>query len=48
MLNYIWLGLVVAAVVIGGFKGSLELVSKAAFERAEYSIVQLALPKAWV
>src|SRR6185436_3923388 len=48
MLNYIWLGLVVAAVLIGAGNGSLEEVSKAAFERAEYSVMKLALPLAGI
>ena len=48
MLNYIWLGLVVAAVLIGAGNGSLEAVSKAAFERAEYSVMSLALPLAGI
>jgi spore maturation protein SpmA len=48
MLNYIWLGLVVAAVLIGGYNGTLELVGKAAFERAEYAVMNLALPLAGV
>jgi len=48
MLNYIWLGLVVAAVLIGAGNGSLDEVSKAAFERAEYSVMKLALPLAGI
>jgi spore maturation protein SpmA len=48
MLNYIWIGLVVLAVLIGGWNGSLEEVSKAAFERAEFSVMKLALPLAGI
>ena len=48
MLNYIWLGLVVAAVLIGAANDSLEAVTKAAFERAEYAVMKLALPLAGV
>jgi len=48
MLNYIWLGLVVAAVVIGAATNNLEAVGKAAFERAEYSVMKLALPLAGI
>ena len=48
MLNYIWLGLVVAAVLIGVWNDTLEAVSKAAFERAEYAVMKLALPLAGV
>ncbi len=34
MLNYIWLGLVVAAVLLGGLNGRLDEVTKGAFEMA--------------
>ncbi len=48
MLNYIWLGLMVAAVVIGAMHDTLDAVGKAAFERAEFAVMQLALPLAGV
>ncbi len=48
MLNYIWLGLMVAAVLIGAMNDSLDAVGKAAFERAEYAVMKLALPLAGV
>ncbi len=48
MLNYIWLGLMVAAVLIGAANDSLDAVTKAAFERAEYAVMKLALPLAGV
>lgn len=48
MLNYIWIGLVVLAVLIGGWHGKLEAVTNAAFERAEFSIMKLALPLAGI
>jgi spore maturation protein SpmA len=48
MLNYIWLSLVVAAVLIGAWNDTLEAVSKAAFERAEYAVMKLALPLAGI
>lgn len=48
MLNYIWLGLVVAAVLIGARNDTLAAVSTAAFERAEYAVMKLALPLAGV
>ena len=48
MLNYIWLGLVVAAVLIGAWNDTLEAVTKAAFERAEYAVMKLALPLAGI
>ena len=48
MLNYIWLGLMVAAVLIGAMNDSLDAVGKAAFERAEYAVMKLALPLAGI
>jgi len=48
MLNYIWLGLIVAAVLIGAINGSLESVSKEAFERVEFAVMKLALPLAGI
>jgi spore maturation protein SpmA len=48
MLNYIWLGLVLLAVLIGGVAGNLEAVTKEAIDRASYAIVSLALPLAGV
>jgi len=48
MLNYIWLGLMVAAVLIGAANDALDAVGKAAFERAEYAVMKLALPLAGV
>lgn len=48
MLNYIWLGLIVAAVLIGGYNGALEAVSKEAFDRAEFAVMKLALPLAGI
>jgi spore maturation protein SpmA len=48
MLNYIWLGLVAAAVLIGAWNDTLEAVTKSAFERAEYAVMKLALPLAGI
>lgn len=48
MLNYIWLGLMVGAVLIGAANDTLDAVGKAAFERAEYAVMKLALPLAGV
>lgn len=48
MLNYIWLALVVCAVVMGGFKGQLQEVSNAAFEACKTSVMGIALPLAGV
>lgn len=44
MLNWIWLGLVLAAVVLGGFNGQLDAVTKAAFESCVTAVMKIALP----
>lgn len=44
MLNYIWLGLVLLAVVLGGIAGALDKVTAAAFKACETSVMSLALP----
>lgn len=44
MLNYIWLGLIVLAVVIGGVNGHLKDVADQCFENAEYAVMRTALP----
>jgi spore maturation protein SpmA len=44
MLNYIWLGLVVLAVVIGGCTDHLKAVADTSFEMAEYAVMKTALP----
>ncbi len=38
MLNYIWLGLVIVAVVLGGINGKIENVTKAAIDSAGTSV----------
>jgi spore maturation protein A len=38
MLNYIWLGLVILAVVLGGINGKIESVTKAAIDAAGNSV----------
>jgi len=48
MLNYVWLGLILAAVIIGGIHGSLDAVSKEAFDRVEFAVMKLALPLAGI
>ena len=48
MLNYIWLGLVVLAVLMGGFSGHLLEVSNAAFEACKAAVMNIALPLAGV
>jgi spore maturation protein SpmA len=44
MLNYIWLGLILCAVVLGGANGHLPEVTKAAFDMAETAVMKVALP----
>ena len=51
MLNYIWLGLMVAAVLIGGYHnltgastGTLKEVTEKGFEMAETAVTKIALP----
>ena len=44
MLNYIWLGLILIAVTLGGLTGSLEQVTAAAFKACETAVISLALP----
>jgi len=48
MLNYIWLALILFAVLVGGWQGRLEAVGKEAIERATYAVVNLALPLAGI
>lgn len=48
MLNYIWLGLAVLAVLLGGFSGQLQAVTNAAFEACKTAVMTLALPLAGV
>src|ERR1051326_6710639 len=38
MLNYIWLGLVIVAVVLGGINGKIENVTKSAIDSATNSV----------
>jgi spore maturation protein SpmA len=44
MLNYIWLGLILAAVLIGGYNGLMQEVTTAAFDSARTAVMSLALP----
>jgi spore maturation protein SpmA len=44
MLNYIWLGLVLAAVVLGGVNDRLKEVTDAAFDAAKTAVMTIALP----
>jgi spore maturation protein SpmA len=44
MLNYIWLGLVLAAVIIGGYYDRLKEVADRSFEMANFAVLNTALP----
>ena len=44
MLNYIWLGLVLAAVVRGGLSDRLKEVTDASFNAAKTAVLEIALP----
>lgn len=44
MLNYIWLGLVLCAVLLGGATGHLPDVTRGAFDMAEKAVMDIALP----
>jgi len=44
MLNYIWLGMVVLAVVIGGCTDNLKAVADKSFEMAEFAVMKTSLP----
>jgi spore maturation protein SpmA len=44
MLNYIWLGLMVLAVIIGGCTDNLQALADQSFEMAEFAVMKTALP----
>src|SRR3979411_2262791 len=44
MLNYIWLGLIVLAVIIGGCTDHLKEVAAKSFAMAEFAVMKTALP----
>ncbi|MEO5803633.1 MAG: nucleoside recognition domain-containing protein, partial [Verrucomicrobiota bacterium] len=44
MLNYIWLGLVLLAVIIGGYNGAMEQAANEGFLSAKKAVMDLALP----
>ena len=46
MLNFIWLGLILLSVIIGGISGNLEAVANKSFEMAEFAVMKTALPLA--
>ncbi|HEX4085364.1 MAG TPA: nucleoside recognition domain-containing protein [Chthoniobacteraceae bacterium] len=48
MLNYIWLALILAAVLLGGAHGSFKEVTDAAFDSAKTAVMNIALPLAGI
>jgi spore maturation protein SpmA len=44
VLNYIWLGLILLAVIIGGFNQNLKAVADRAFDMAKFAVLDTALP----
>src|SRR5438128_1027563 len=44
MLNYIWLGLILLAVIIGGCLGNLKAVADKSFELARFAVLDTAFP----
>jgi spore maturation protein SpmA len=48
MLNYIWLGLIVLAVVIGGCTDNLKAVADKSLEMAGFAVLNVALPLAGI
>ena len=44
MLNYIWLGLILAAVLMGGATGHMKELTDGAFDAAKSSVMSIALP----
>ena len=44
MLNYIWLGLILLAVIIGGCNGNLTAVADKCFEMAKFAVLDTAFP----
>jgi len=48
VLNYIWLALVIGAVLLGGLTGQLPAVTEAAFESCKTAVMTIALPLAGI
>ena len=48
MLNYIWLGLILAAAIVGGLTGHLPEVTNGAFNTAKSAVMEIALPLAGI
>ncbi len=44
MLNWIWLAMLIVAVLVGGFTGRMPELTKGAFETAEIAVMKIALP----
>jgi spore maturation protein SpmA len=48
MLNYIWLGLIILAIIIGGFTDHLKEVGDKGLEMAGFAVMNVALPLAGI
>src|SRR3984957_11332337 len=44
MLNYIWLGLILCSVIIGGATGHIKELTEGAFDMAETAVMKIGLP----
>lgn len=44
MLNYIWLGMILVAVIVGGLTGRLGEVSTTLVDKSQYAVMELVLP----
>src|SRR5690606_35930730 len=44
MLNYIWLGMILIAVLVGGLTGRLGEVSTALVDKSQYAVMELVVP----
>ncbi len=44
MLNFIWLAMLLVSVIVGGFTGRLDVMTKGAFTQAEDAVMKIALP----
>ena len=44
VLNFIWLSMLLVSVIVGGFTGRLDVMTKGAFTQAEDAVMKIALP----
>ncbi len=44
VLNFIWLAMLLVSVLVGGFTGRLDVMTKGAFTQAEDAVMKIALP----